>query len=360
MANLPTQNQEPIPSLVEIGNFVVIARVLPQKCAWYWMGKQRPGPVAAYQRRLTLPNVFDLRRKLNEETTRLAFVHVPIRPKRFFDQGILRMLHGDFGLFGFREVLSAKQCPLVGLDFNDATEMSDTAMSILERSICFFKRELPTDISRLLPRNASASLRLSLERNAHKLMPISLGLSPDRIANLPPPGNEKIYDVFFSGDTSSEVRKGEFKLLEKLKTLGVRVFQPSTRLSQQEFLKACAQSYLVWSPEGAGWDCFRHYEAAVSGSVPLMNVPPITPYKPLAHNQHGIYYVSGLGHRSAPAPDFQAVSDDFITTVMRALEDRPRLIQMGRAAREFALKFHPHEAIVNHIVQTAESRLSAR
>lgn len=355
MSNLQTQNREPIPSLIEIGNFVLLARVFPEKCAWYWMGKQRPGPVARYQRCLTLPNVFDLRRKLHAESTRLAFVHVPIRPKRTFDQGILRMLHGDFGMFAFREVLAAKNCPLVGLDFNDATELSDTALKILERSICFFKRELPTDLRRLLPRTASSAQRKLVERNAHKLMPIPLGLCASRISNLPQGTEAKIHDIFFSGDTNSTVRKGEAHLLAKLRELGVRVCQPETRLRQEEFLKVCAQSYLVWSPEGAGWDCFRHYEAAASGSVPVMNVPPITCYQPLVHQQHALYYISELRDKSISGPAFQDVREGFVSTVTKALEDRQRLEQMGKAAREFALRHHTHEAIVNDIIRTAES-----
>lgn len=359
MSNLQTRSQEPIPSLIEIGNFVLLARVFPEKCAWYWMGKQRPGPVAAYQRRLTLPNVFDLRRKLRADSTRLAFVHVPIRPKRTFDQGILRMLHGDFGMLAFREVLAAKDCPLVGLDFNDATELSDVALKILERSICFFKRELPTDIRRLLPKAASSAQVKLVERNAHKFMPIPLGLCSSRISNLPQVTEAKIYDLFFSGDTSSTVRKGEFGLLKKLRELGVTVYLPDTRLSQQEFLKVCAQSYLVWSPEGAGWDCFRHYEAAASGSVPVMNMPPITCYQPLVHNQHALYYVSEFRGKSASGPEFQDLSEGFVSTVTKALEDRQRLEQMGKAAREFVLRHHSHEAVVNHIISTAESRRPA-
>ena len=355
MSNVSIQRQEPNPTLIEIGNFVLVARVFPEQCAWYWMGKQRPGPVAGYQRRLTLANVFDLRRRLNAESTRLAFVHVPIRPKRLFDQGISRMLHGDFGLLAFREALAVTQCPLVGLDFNDATGLSNIALKILERCVCFFKRELPTDIHRLLQKNASADQKKSLEQNAHKLMPISLGLSADRVKNLPEGGGEKKYDLFFSGDTSSEVRRGEVCLLEKLKALGIRVFQPATRLSQQEFLKHCSQSYLVWSPEGAGWDCFRHYESAASGSVPVMNIPPITPYRTLVHNQHALYYRSEFGSKSASGSDFQAISDGLVSTVMRALRDRIGLERMGKAAREFALQHHTHEAIVNDIVRIAES-----
>lgn len=356
MANLPNQSREPIPSLIEIGNFVLMARVFPEKCAWYWMGKQQPGPVADYQRRLTLPNIFDLRRKLNAPSTRLAFVHVPIRPKRTLDQGILRMLYGDFGALAFREALSAKHCPLVGLDFNDATELSDIALKILERSTCFFKRELPTDFRRLLPKNASSAQVAFVERNAHKLMPISLGLCSSRISNLPRDCGEKKYDLFFSGDTSSTVRKGEFCLLEKLRELGVRVCQPESRLTQQEFLKACAQSYLVWSPEGAGWDCFRHYEAAASGSVPVMNVPPITCYRRLVHNQHALYYLSDCREKTASGAEFGNISDGFVSTVTKALQNRQRLEQMGRDAREFVLQHHTHEAIVNHIIRVAESR----
>lgn len=319
------------------------------------MGKQRPGPVAGYQRRLTLPNVFDLRRKLHAPSTRLAFVHVPIRPKRTFDQGILRMLHGDFGMLAFREALAAKDCPLAGLDFNDATEMSDIALKILDRSTCFFKRELPTDIRRLLPKGASSAQLKTIERNAHKLMPISLGLCSGRVSNLPQETETKKYDLFFSGDTSTAVRRREFPLLEKLRELGVRVHQPDTRLTQQEFLKVCAQSYLVWSPEGAGWDCFRHYEAAASGSVPVMNVPSITCYQPLVHNRHALYYVSEFRDKSISGPAFQDVREGFVSTVTKALEDRQRLEQMGKAAREFVLRNHTHGAIVNHIIHTAES-----
>lgn len=360
MPNSPAQNQEPVPSLIEIGDFVLLSRVFPEKCAWYWMGKQRPGPVAAYQRRLTLPNVFDLRRKLNAESTRFAFVHMPIRPMKPLDQSLIRMLQGDFGALAYREAISAERCPLVGLDFNDATELSAMAVKILERSICFLKRELPTDIRRLLPRSASSAQRAAVERNAHKLAPISLGLCSGRISNLPHVREEKKYDLFFSGDTGSPVRKAEIPLLEKLKELGVRVFQPESRLTQQEFLRTCAQSYLIWSPEGAGWDCFRHYEAAGSGSVPVMNLPSITCYQPLVHNEHALYYVSEYRDRMASDVGFKNVSGGLVSTVTDALQNRRRLEQMGQAAREFVLRHHTHDAIANHIIHTAESRLMSR
>ena len=358
MVNSPSQSQEPNPSFVEVGNFVLIARVFPERSAWYWMGRQRPGPVAAYQRRLTLPNVFDLRRTLSAKSTRLAFVHVPIRPRKPFDQSLVRMMHGDFGVLAFREVLSAP-CPVVGLDFNDAMTISDIALKVLERSCCYFKRELPADIQQLLPRSASSAQRRILEKNAHKLMPASLGLSADRLHNLPKDEHEKKHDVFFSGDTSSEVRRRELHLMDELKARGVRVFRPESRLSQQEFFQCCSESYLVWSPEGAGWDCFRHYESAGCGSVPLMNVPCIKPYVPFVHGQHALYYLSDFGNKSARCPEFQGITDGLVSTVTRALEDRRTLREMGRAARGFVLRHHTHEAIVTHIVRTAEAQSPA-
>jgi len=347
---------EVLPPWVEVGNFVLVARVFPKECAWYWLGKQRPGPMSAWQRRLTLPGVGELRRHLAAPTTRAVFVHVPIRPRRPLDPGIPRMLHGDFGYFAFREVLADPGLPVVGLDFNDETELSPTALRFLERASCFFKRELPTDLARLLPQRASAAERRSLERNAFKLRPVSLGLSADRIADLPGAGRPKRHDLFFSGDMSLRLRRLEAPLLDTLKGQGVRVVRPTERLPRPEFLALCAESHLVWSPEGAGWDCFRHYEAAAAGSVPVMNAPPIRLHQALVHGRHALYYQSAHGSPGAPPDSFPEVRHGFVETVMRALEDRARLEEMGREARDFVLRHHTHEAIVRHLLETSGVR----
>ena len=264
-------------------------------------------------------------------------------------------MHGDFGILAFREVLSAP-CAVVGLDFNDAMTISDIALKLLARSCCYFKRELPPDIQQLLPGNASSAQRRTLEQNAHKIMPASLGLSDERLNNLPKDEHEKKHDLFFSGESNSEVRRRETHLLVELKARGIRVFRPEVRLTQKEFFKCCSESYLVWSPEGAGWDCFRHYEAAGCGSVPLMNAPWIKPYMPLMHDQHAFYYRSDFGNWSARCPEFQGVTEGLISTVTHALKDRKNLLDMGKAARGFVLRHHTHEAIVNHIIRTAEAQ----
>ena len=53
------------------------------------------------------------------------------------------------------------------------------------------------------------------------------------------------------------------------------------KLSLQDFYRRCAQAWIMWSPEGLGWDCFRHYESARLRSVPVINQPTIERYRPL-------------------------------------------------------------------------------
>jgi hypothetical protein len=344
--------------IIEVGHFALISRVPSAQCASFWMGRQRPGPVVAEQYRLTLPNVFELRRRLRSPSTRMVFVHAPDqrRPRRLHT--LTRMVSGDFGALAFREAITAPHCPVIGLDFSDATELSDPALDLLERSLVFFKRELPADTHRLLPSSASPIQRRALERNLHKLRPASLGLGAGRLANLPVHREEKTHDVFFAGAVNSDVRRGELPLLETLRASGVRVCQPASHLPHQEFLRMCARSWLVWSPEGLGWDCFRHYEAAAAGSVPVINVPSITCDRPLMHGQHAIYYASECRDPSRIHGDFRHITDGLVPTVLQALKDRASLAAMGQEARAFVLREHTHEALVRRLMETAAAYLA--
>jgi len=98
-------------------------------------------------------------------------------------------------------------------------------------------------------------------------------------------------DVFFAGGLDHRLnRRSGLRQLVQLKTEGYSIDIVLERLPLDEFLRRCAQACLVWSPEGHGWDCQRHYEAAVAGSVPLMQSPTIYRHAPLMDNEHGIYY----------------------------------------------------------------------
>ncbi|NBW97088.1 MAG: hypothetical protein EBR28_10240, partial [Planctomycetia bacterium] len=96
------------------------------------------------------------------------------------------------------------------------------------------------------------------------------------------------------------------------------------RLPRDEFLARCSRALITWSPEGLGWECFRHSEAALCGSVPLMNHPTILQHAAFREGEHCLHHGVEDGELAA--------------TVRAALRDRPRLIEMGRAARLHAIR----------------------
>ena len=125
-------------------------------------------------------------------------------------------------------------------------------------------------------------------------------------------------------------------MIDELKSQGIRVIVLDRKIERKEFLQMCAKSYLVWSPEGGGWDCYRHYEAAYAGSVPIINYPTIQRHYPLVDQCHALYYgIEG---------------DHLKQVIMKALADRECLITMGQAGRKHVLKHHTHEALAQYVL----------
>src|SRR4029079_6512621 len=94
---------------------------------------------------------------------------------------------------------------------------------------------------------------------------------------------EKTADIFFTGRVagSSTVRRRGLAELIALRDNGVRVDIPDNNLPLEDYLARCARAWLTWSPEGYGFDCFRTYEAAICGSVPVISRQTVDRYKPL-------------------------------------------------------------------------------
>src|SRR5262249_47265162 len=156
--------------------------------------------------------------------------------------------------------------------------------------------------------------------------PISLGLPLGRegLASARPVGAEqKTTDIFFTGRIagSSTVRHRGLAELVALRDKGVRVDIPENNLSLEEYLGRCARAWLTWSPEGYGFDCFRTYEAALCGSVPVVSRQTIDRYLPLRESEHCFYHDVEPGALTA--------------TIEMALRDRERLMRMAQAARAF-------------------------
>lgn len=238
---------------------------------------------------------------------------------------------------------------LAALDCEDNSIIDNGRFQEVERAVCYFKRELPQN-----PCNAFLYVHPKTECNGNvlrtepfshwvpKLRPISLGIDDVSAAKLASISTPKKTDVFFAGSTSLRPnRMTGIRQLERLKAEGFNIDIARERLPRDEFIQRCAQAYLVWSPEGFGWDCYRHYEISAAGSVPLLQSCPLFRHAPLIDNEHAIYYQVEGGHLA--------------TRVRQALQNRARLVEMGQAARQHVLKWHTHLALSRYIIEETKS-----
>ena len=242
---------------------------------------------------------------------------------------------------------------LAAIDLDDRPIIDNRWFHILDSCVCYFKRELFQN-----PANSFLYTTPRTECNGNvlysgkfrywidKLRPISLGVTPafcEQYAKLNVP---KKTDVFFAGTVEGRPNRGPgFKQLEGLAKEGFAIDIVQTKIPYEEFVMRCAQAYIVWSPEGLGWDCMRHYEVAVLGSVPLMQSPSIRRYAPLADGEHALYYY---------------IEEDHLARRIReALKNRPRLIEMGLAARRHVLQWHTFEALSRYVIEETRRTLAA-
>jgi hypothetical protein len=342
--------------ILEIGDVAMFKQGAPARTELVWTGHLaevdgvgRPAP-------FTLGRLPALRRALDRGDFDLVVGHPPRQApwhparvgallRRFGRRGPALALRG----LGILLLRRATRTPLCMVDLADAVVIGRHNFPLLERARVYFKRELPPNRWKVFAGSAAAELpsrqrRLSprLAGWCAKLAPISLAVSPLRRAEIaaatsPPP--EKTVDVFFAGQvaTSSTARAEGLAELRALAAGGVVVDLALERLPRPEFYRRCARAWLTWSPEGLGWDCFRHYEAPLCGSVPLMNQPTIVRHAPLRAGEHALYY--------DPEPGALARS------VRQALGDRARLATLAGAARAHVERHHTLERLCAHVAR---------
>lgn len=240
---------------------------------------------------------------------------------------------------------------LAALDMADRPVVDNRWFSMLDRCVCFFKRELPVNPSNAFlyttPRtedNGNVLVSKVFQKRIKKLRPISLGIAPEALGSFITAEIPKKTDVFFAGDVENKANRiAGLEQLQRLAAEGYAVDIVRERIPRDEFLKRCAQAYIVWSPEGLGWECLRHYEAALVGSVPLIQMPTIRRYRPLQDGDHALfYYIEG---------------EDLSNRIRQALQNRPRLVEMGRAGRKHVLQWHTFEALGRYVIE--ETRRTA-
>ncbi len=233
------------------------------------------------------------------------------------------------------------RCRMIAVDRSDSFGLPRHTFCLLDRVDAFYKRELPYDHwqvffgsgHRRLP-GRTFRLKNRWLRRVSKLRPIGLAL-PTRQARQAEAAfaDEKTSDVFFAGTISgnSSVRAAVPELIDKLKSAGVGVDVPDGPLPIEEFMRRCAGAWITLSPEGLGWDCYRHMEAALAGSVPLVSAPTIDRYRPLIIGEQCLCYF----------PD----EDRIASVVTAALADKGRLRAMALSAREHVRRHHTESAI---------------
>lgn len=236
--------------------------------------------------------------------------------------------------------------PIAAIDRSDSFGTPAHHFFLLDKTSAFFKRELPVDHwqvfyatgHRRLP-GLSFRSKEKWKRRVAKLRPIGLGATREQAAaarTVQPA--DKTSDVFFAGSVegNSWVRQDVLRQIEVLRARGIRVDVPQERLSLADYLQRCSQAWLTLSPEGLGWDCYRHHEAAMVGSVPLVSVPTIHRFRPMVVGTHCLTY----------HPDEDRLCD----VVEEALADKDRLRRMAEATRAHAWANHTEYALCRAIL----------
>ena len=235
--------------------------------------------------------------------------------------------------------------PIAVIDTEDFPYINRADLFLLARCKYYFKRELPPDRWRLFTKTAHRALptrrfrrQSPLRHLIDKIRPISLGVPS--VERLPTTEFDKTTDVFVSGgvEGTSTVRKAGMSELLALRERGYRIDIAEGKLSLQDFYRRCAEAWIVWSPEGLGWDCFRHYEALGCNSVPMINQPTIERHRPLIGGVHALYYDPEPGCLTG--------------AIEAALADKDRLRAIARAGKAHVLTHHTITALGNYVVET--------
>lgn len=332
-----------------------------------FMGNHAPGLTdfcsvlkdASPETRLTRQRISDLGRQLKAGQYALVVYHLrgkTTAPWHRHGRGIrsafetaswsLSAFH-KIAWHAFHEILTHVDVPLVIVDVQDSPRITRTELHWLDRARFWFMRELPPNHLNLflnMDRRSGDVINIQRQplvaRNLAKIRPFSLGFDvrdTEGIEVVPPEG--KIHDIFYIGaNHTSTVRQEGLKELEALQATGVRVCLPEKRMPMPEFFRTCAQSWLIWSPEGQGWDCHRHYEALMLGSVPLINQPTIERHQPFIHGEHCLYY------RTEPGGLTEAVT--------RALADRAALTRISTQGRAHVLRHHTRSQLARHVLES--------
>ncbi|KQQ17983.1 hypothetical protein ASF53_06320 [Methylobacterium sp. Leaf123] len=258
-------------------------------------------------------------------------------------------VHAALSLIGlaFRGlVLFAARGPrvrLAVLDVTDHLTIHPRDRAFLRRCDLFFKRELAANpwntLETVLPRGACAGHArqdpdcLALRA---KLRPFALGIEATAL-KAPLPAAARSYDLFYAGSAQGiAFREAVSGVLPRLAARGWRIHAPTHRLSPEAFAEAITRSRFCLSPGGVGWDCYRHYEVASLGSVPIFDTRPLTGIEPFLHGREGFYL--------DPQEDLERALDHLLRT------DDAGVDRMTSAAQALVERVYTFDALARYVI----------
>jgi hypothetical protein len=351
MAQEPAARNSPL-RILEIGDETLFFRAVPRQTDYYRAAEKPRGEAHRAFGPLRLFRCLrDLRRGKYDLLVVHARQYAPWHPRSMLTA--LRDWHirapvGLFGLFAWRIIHLFHDVPIVAVDLGDSFGIGRHNFFLLKAGRAYFKRELPADRWQVFFKSGSRDYpgrrwrsKPASQALLAKLKPISYGTW------LWPPENapaEKTVDIFFAGALAgnSTMRHDGIAELRALEREGYIIDVPVQRLAPPEFLQRMASAWLAWSPQGLGWECSRHYEAALVHTVPMMNYPTIIRDHPLRDGEHCVLYAVEPGGLAEAA--------------RRALADRPRLARMAAAAAAHVRRHHGDHARAERVAVAALGR----
>jgi hypothetical protein len=328
--------------ILEIGTHATMKSAFPERTTLLSTYHRLLKPLEFYQP-FSLRSAWQAWRRIRRGEIDLIVVAVPAYAPWNFRQ--LKAILGPpfnplgslvriWGIQALRVV--ATTTPIVAIDNEDSRTIASHNLFLLDKARLFFKRELPVDRWQVFQHTAHAGIpgyRFRMKprnrRRVEKLRPLSLGVTPSWQVPAQMNFPTKTADVFaaLTLEGGTTVRNEGIVQLRALKAQGVAVDIAKDRLAPADYAARMSRAWLTWSPEGLGWECFRHYEAPLMCSVPVINTPTIARYRPLVAGVHAVYY----------SPDEPG---GLANAIKAALADKARLRAMAETARAHVLAHH--------------------
>jgi len=152
---------------------------------------------------------------------------------------------------------------------------------------------------------------------------------------------EKKTDIFYCASINSDARRRALRELAVLAGQGVSIDHPKERISFPEFVARMGQAVLTLSPSGYGYHGFRHYEAMLMQSVPVLNTNHLRVESDLVDRQTCLLYED-------------EVEGDLARRMTDALKNRADLIEWGKKLRSFGSQNHSTSSVGSYLMARME------